>query len=79
MPALVVSTALLYLALLSNGQIPPNDLACPPQHHLWTIVAAGGDWQFSNECTYANTDAWDGAMTWIGDKMPSSREWKIIH
>ena len=72
---LMTSTLWFSLVLLSNGQIPPNDLACPPHHHLWTVVAAGGDWEFPNECTYANIDAVDGAMTWIGDKMPSSRNW----
>ena len=74
MAALTIS-ALFTLALLSNGQVPPNNLACPPHHHLWTVVADGGQWQFSDECTYAQTDFECAAMTWIGDEMPASREW----
>ena len=57
------------------GQLPPNDLACIPHHHLWTIVATPTEREFIKDCVYANTYAVDGAMTWIGDKMPESRNW----
>ena len=64
---------IVFIQIFNNityGLSATGDLLC--EHNKWSVLSA--EWEF-NECQYENTDAVNGAMSWIGDNDPNSLAW----